>query len=268
MHLISIIIPYILAFTIACDQNESDEQWISLFNGNDLSGWTVKVAGYQPGNNYNDAFRAEDGMIVADYTQYDNWNSEFAHLFYDTPFSHYRLRLEYRLYGAQMKGAPVWAGFNSGVMLHAQSPESMEVDQEFPISIEMQFLASPPGENRSTGNLASPGTHVMVADTLYEEHMFYSSSKSYKPGEWVQVEAVVLGDSVVHYIVEKDTVLTFSAPQIGGWEKEQETWVADKSWVTNNEGMPLSTGHIALQAESHPVQFRNIRLLDLSSRYK
>ena len=84
----------------------------------------------------------------------------------------------------------------------------------------------------------------------------------------VAVEAVVLGDSIIHHIVEGDTVLTYRQPEIGGWELETETgWVEDKSWVTQAKGTKLTEGYIALQGESHPVHFRKIELLDLSDEY-
>ena len=46
-----------------------------------------------------------------------------------------------------------------------------------------------------------------------------------------------------------------------------EEWKANgvdnqKEWLAR-DGEPLSNGFIALQAESHPVDFKNIQLLDL-----
>ena len=46
--------------------------------------------------------------------------------------SHYKLRVEYRFVGEQVKGGPGWAWRNNGVMIHGQSAESMSKDQDFP----------------------------------------------------------------------------------------------------------------------------------------
>lgn len=255
------LLPLIL---IACmPQDPPEEQWIPLFNGQDLTGWTVKVSGYDIGVNAHHTFRVEDGLLKVTYAAYDQWNGEFAHLFYHQPYSHYRLRMEYRLVGQQLAGAPAWAWLNSGVMLHAQAPDRMEKNQDFPVALEMQFLGSTDSLTRPTGNLASPGTHVVVADSLYTEHMYYSGTEGYLPDEWVSIEAIVWGDSIIHYVVAGDTVLTFMQPQIGGWENEPG-WMEDKTWISAMKGTPLKAGYIALQAESHPVHFRNIELLDLS----
>ncbi len=248
---------------------EVEEEWVELFNGKDLTGWTPKISGYELGKNYKNTFRVENGILKASYDEYDTFKTEFGHLFYEKPYSHYRLRMEYRTVGEQTPGGQTWARLNSGVMLHSQSPESMEENQNFPISIEMQFLSAYDAEDRTTGNLATPGTHVEKDGELYTNHMWYSDSKHYRNDEWVSVEAVVLGDSIVHHIVEGDTVLTYRHPQIGGWELEDETgWVEDKTWVTEMNGTPLKEGYIALQAESHPVEFRKIEILDLSEEYK
>ncbi len=101
-------------------------------------------------------------------------------------------------------------------MLHGQSPESMGKDQDFPISIEAQILGGDGSNSRPTGNLCTPGTHVVIADTLYTDHCLNSSSKTYHGDQWVRMDMLVLGDSIIHHIVEKDTVLTYYKPQFGG----------------------------------------------------
>ena len=70
-------------------------------------------------------------MTVA-YDGYDTFDERFGHLFFAEPFSHYRLRIEYRFVGAQAPNAPGWAARNSGVIMHSQPPLSMQRDQDFP----------------------------------------------------------------------------------------------------------------------------------------
>ncbi|MEN8158426.1 MAG: DUF1080 domain-containing protein, partial [Bacteroidota bacterium] len=229
--------------------------WIQLFNGKNLDGWTVKMAKHPLSENFNNTFRVENGMMVVRYDQYDGFDGEFGHIFYKTPYSHYKLRVEYRIVGEQATSGLPWAYKNSGVMFHSQSPESMGIDQPFPVSIEAQFLGGSGEGERPTGNLCTPGTHVVIDGELVTRHCTNSTSKTFHGEEWVHFELVVHGDSMIHHIVEGDTVITYSKPQIGGD-------MAEGSPLT--EGTPLTSGYIALQAESHPYEFRKVELLDLS----
>lgn len=137
--LVSILL--IILLSISCNRGKSkSEEWIQLFNGENLDGWLVKIRGYDLGDNYGNTFRVEDGLLKVRYDQYEEFNNRFGHLFYEKNFSHYLLRVEYRFVGEQCPGAPNWAFRNSGVMIHGQSAESMEKDQDFPVSIEVQLL--------------------------------------------------------------------------------------------------------------------------------
>jgi len=249
-----IIVPLLLVsmFLFSCNPGE---EWIQLFNGEDLDGWTIKINKHPLGENFNNTFQVRDGKLVTSYDRYEVFDEEYGHLFYKTPFSHYKLRVEYRVVGEQVRGGAGWAYMNSGIMFHSQSPQSMLVDQPFPVSIEAQFLGSDPVNSQTTANLCTPGTHVVMDGEIFTPHCTPSSSDSYLAGEWVHVELVVLGDSIIHHIVEGDTVLTYNKPQIGG---------ALPEGFPLAEGTPLTSGYIALQAESHPYEFRKVELLDLS----
>ena len=118
-----------------------DSQWRSLFNGRDLSGWTIKIANHPLNENYADTFRVEDGVIKVSYDRYGKFEGRFGHLYTNQPYSRYVLRLEYKLTDEAIADAPSWAKLNNGVMIHSQSPLSMELGQAFPVSMEMQFLA-------------------------------------------------------------------------------------------------------------------------------
>lgn len=232
--------------------------WESLFNGRDLAGWTVKIRGYPAGENFADTFRVEDGALTVDYGGYERFEGRFAHLFFDRPYSHYRLRLEYRFRGDPLPDTPAWAIRNSGVMLHAQSPASMPPGQDFPISIEFQFLGGlGDGQARPTGNLCTPGTHVVHEGNFTEQHCIDSAAPTFDGDDWVSVEVLVLGsERVVHY-VDGRPVLEYGALTTGGGV------VSGHRPELKPEGAPLSRGHIALQGEGHPVQFRRIELLNL-----
>lgn len=235
--------------------------WIQLFNGEDLKDWTVKFAGSALGVNVHDTFRVEEGLLKVRYDKWPAFTSEFGHIFYREPFSHYRLAAEYRFVGEQAQGAPAsldWAVRNNGLMLHAPHPKTMRREQDFPISIEVQLLGGlPNGKPRSTANLCTPGTHVVMDGKLVTRHCVNSRSKTYEGDQWVRVEVLVHGDELIRHIVDGETVLEYTKPQIGGGE------VKDFDPAIKVDGMPLTGGHIALQAESAPTDFRKVELLDL-----
>jgi len=103
----------------------SDGKWLQLFNGKDLSGWTPKIRYQKAGEDPKKTFRVEDGAIKVSYENYDEFKETFGHLFYETPYSNYRLRVEYRFTGEQLEGGPGWATRNSGLMLAANSRASV-----------------------------------------------------------------------------------------------------------------------------------------------
>jgi len=78
----------ILALTIfSCEKGEKHAEWIPLFNGKDLTGWDIKIAGYELNDNYKNTFRVENGILKVSYDEYDKFNGEFGHLFYKKVFS-------------------------------------------------------------------------------------------------------------------------------------------------------------------------------------
>jgi hypothetical protein len=247
-----------LAFMPTVGAQEVEEGWISLFNGADLDGWTPKIAGYPLGENHADTFRVEDGVIKVSYDGYEGFGNRFGHLFYKEPFSHYRLRVEYRFVGEQCAEGAGWAWRNSGVMLHCQAPESMRQDQSFPVSIEVQLLGGNGTDERSTANLCTPGTNVVMAGELFTPHCVNSASKTYHGDEWVTVELEVHGSGVIKHLIGEDIVLSYEQPQLDPNDGDA------KALIDAAGGEKLLTGgYISLQSESHPVEFRKVELLPL-----
>jgi len=231
------------------------ENWIPLFNGENLDGWTIKIKGSPLGENYKNTFRVEDGIMKVSYSEYDTFDNEFGHIYYKTPYSSYKIRLEYRFTGDQLQGGPSWGFRNSGIMFHCQDPATILLDQDWPVCVEVQLLGSTADQERTTMNVCTPHTHIMIDTALITEHSTSSTSKYFYDDAWVRAELVVYGDSIMHHIVNGDTVLTYSKPQIGGGDLPEGFPLAD--------GTPLKEGYIALQGESHPVEFRKVELLNL-----
>ena len=237
----------------ADEPKDKDADWVPLFNGKNLDGWTPKIKGYDLGDNHADTFRVEDGVIKVSYDKYDAFGDKFGHLFYKDKFSHYRLRIEYRFVGEQCKGGPGWATRNSGVMLHCQDPKTMRKDQDFPVSIEAQFLGGLGKGNRTTCNMCSPGTNVVLNGKLFTTHCTTSKSKTFNGDVWVTAEIEVNGGGAVKHFVNGELVLEYEKPQLDPKDADAKKLVKDDKLI-------LEEGYISLQAESHPVEFRKVEV--------
>ncbi len=248
-------------FLIACNHNKvedgEDESWIELFNGQNLEGWDLKIRGYELNDNYANTFRVEDGLMKVRYDEYVLFENRFGHIFYEQPFSYYRLKVEYRFLGKQPPDGEDWAFRNNGIMFHSQSAESMGLNQDFPISLEYQLLGGDGENERSNANLCTPGTHVVMDGELVTEHCISSSSKTYHGDQWVTAELAVYGDSLIQHILDDEVVLEYSKPQIGGGV------VSGYDPEIKQDGKIIDNGYIALQSESHPIDIRSVRLLNL-----
>ncbi len=245
-------------FTMCSRKKEPASEWIKLFNGVDINDWIVKIHHHEVGDNFGNTFRVADSVIQVRYDQYGDFNDQFAHLYFKQPFSRFHLRLEYRFTGELQKGAPDYTLLNSGVMYHSQDPRTILKEQNWPISIEMQFLAGlGDGKPRPTGNMCSPGTEIVYEGKTYAGHCLNSSSKTYSKDEWVRAELIVLGDSLITHIINGDTVLRYSKPTMGGGV------VARYDSTLWKPGKPLNSGFIALQSEGQPIDFRRVELRNL-----
>lgn len=240
------------------DQTGTDEEWISLFNGEDIDDWIPKFTGYEVGENVNNTFRVEDGILKVSYDGWDEFNGEFGHLFYKEPFSHYILRVEYRFVDQQVDGGEDWAFRNNGLMLHSQDPATMTRDQEFPVSVETQLLGGDGENERTTGNICTPGTHIVKDDERITDHCINSSSKTYHGDQWITLEIEVRGSEVVRNSIDGETIFEYNKPQL------DENDSTAKQFLDENEDLLLEEGYIAIQAESHPTEFRKIELKPLS----
>lgn len=222
---------------------ESAGEWVQLFNGRDLTGWTPKFRDYELGVNYKDTFRVEDGVLKVSYDKYKKWDKNFGHLFFKDEFSHYILRAEYRFVGKQVRGAPKWALRNNGFMIHGQTPSSMKKGQDFPVSIEVQLLGGAPNsqENRPTLSVCTPGTHVVRGGKLIKPHVTHSEGPTFYGDEWVTIEVEVRGSEVIRHKVNNKVVMEYNKPQL-------------------DDGTLLEKGTISIQAESHPTEFRKIEI--------
>lgn len=255
---LSMLATLCVALAAAPTRAADDGEWHSLFNGRDLSGWTVKINKHPVGDNHANTFRVDDGIIKVGYEGYGKFDERFGHLYSNLAYSNYILRLEYRITGTALADAPSWAKFNSGVMIHSQSPLTMGLNQAWPASMEFQFLSVGATAGRQTGNVVTPGTHLEMNGRLLTDHIIDSTSKLFPVDEWVAVEVEVHGNHEVIHRVNGVEVLRYQHPQLDPQEESA------KALLGAGASLRLSFGHIALQAESQPVWFRNIRIRQLA----
>lgn len=257
----SFLILSVIVLFISCgERNISDptkEEWISLFDGSSMSDWTPKFAGYELGVNYKDRFVLQDSLLSVRYAEKDTFKGNFGHLYYKNKFSHYQLKATYRFVGEQQVNGPGWAFRNNGLMLHCQDPKSLGLEQDFPISLEMQLLGGNGTDERHNANLCTPGTNVVMNDSLFTPHCVNSVSKTYHGDQWVEAEVLVLGDSLIQHILENKVVMEYKKPTMGGGE------ISGYLESVYKEGNPIADGYISIQAETHPIDFKSIELLNL-----
>ena len=243
---------------VACNASNKDKDgWIHLFNGKNLDGWTPKFAGHKLGENYKDIFRVEGGLLKVSYDKLgknEKYNNKFGHLFYKEAFSHYKLSITYRIVGQkQVKGAPRWAFRNSGVMIHCQDPKTMTVAQDFPVSIEVQFLGT-----ATNGSLCTPGTHVVYKNKLWKPHVVKTNVKAVTDDSWVTVEVEVQGSEVIKHILNGKVALTYHKPQYD-FNSSQVKPLLAKGLVSKDKPL-IKSGYISLQSESHPIEFKEVKI--------
>ena len=247
-------IAFMAAMVAAAGMALAEEaKWESLFNGKDLTGWTPKIRGCEAGDNFQNTFRVQDGILKVDYSEYKEWDSRFGHLFYKSKYSNYKLRVEYRFTGEQIKGGPGWALRNSGIMIHSESPQMMELNQDFPTSLEVQLLGGDGKAERTTGNLCTPGTHVEYEGKLDTRHCITSKSKTFHGDQWVTIEVEVHGGKLIKHFINGEEVISYAKPVYGG-----DAHADGLAKVAGSKD--ITEGYICLQSESHPVEFRKVEI--------
>lgn len=263
----------LLSFTPLCGA----EDWRPLFNGKDLEGWTPKIRFHEVGENFANTFRVEEGLLKVRYDdpakeadpneeegygrgEVKDFGARFGHLFYNETFSHYRLRVEYRLApdSDRCPGGADWARRNSGVMIHGQSPQSMTLDQQFPVSIEVQLLGGLGQGPRSTANLCTPGTLFKSGGVVSTQHCTNSTSPTFDEG-WVTVEIEAHGGGAIRHYVNGTLVMEYTEPQLDPADADA------KRLIDAGAPLALTGGTISLQSESSPVDFRKVEILELEA---
>ncbi|HYC70844.1 MAG TPA: DUF1080 domain-containing protein [Opitutaceae bacterium] len=212
-------------------------QTVTLFNGRDLAGWTAyrrpADASAPP------TWSVADGVIQCT-------GAPAGYIRTDGRYRDYRLTVEWRWVPGEMplnaQGRP--RGRNSGVLLHMAPPEEI-----WPKSLEAQLAADNAGDFWVIGGVdtaqhiaarekavAAAGADEEALKRARGNRRFQKSQpSSEKPiGEWNTYEIVCSGDTV--------TVT------VNGVRQNQAT------------GVTVREGHICLQSEGAPIEFRKVKL--------
>jgi len=258
MKILALSVATTLAMSCAASASAKPGKWVRIFDGVSLKGWTPKITGAAAGDNVGNSFTVANRAIRVTYAGWQRFDGRFGHLAYNRPVAAFRLRLEYRIFGKSLPDVEPWQHSNSGVMLLAQSPWSMSRDQKFPVSLETQFLAADRPEPTPTANLCTPGTNVVIDDKFATQHCIISTSPILPNNQWVKAEVEVTRDGRVTHFINGKAVFHYSDPQYDPTDADATPLIAAAGGV-----LAIRRGYIYLQSEGHPVEFRNIKLMEL-----
>ena len=233
-----------------------EKNWKSLFNGKDLSGWTMKINGYPLSENFGDTFRVKDSILSIRYDAYGpEFGERFGALFYVKELTNYRLKVEYRFVGETAAGAPEWGFRDSGVQIHTQKPSSVKLEQRFPVCLEYNLHGGNGTDERPLGAICGIGTFVEIDSELSNEFCNPAKvSRTFHGDQWVTIEIDVKDGKMKHF-VNGEEILSYSNPI---YDQENEFAKA----LIQNGNASVNSGYISLQSNSHPIDFRKIELLE------
>jgi hypothetical protein len=232
------------------------QKWVELFNGKNLKGWTMKISGHPPGENFGNTFRVENGILSVRYDQYgDNFNNRFGALHYDKPFTNYRLKVEYRFVGETAPGAPSWGYRDSGVQFHGQSPQSMGLSQNFPVCLEYNLHGGNGKDERPVGEICANGMFVDVNGKKNESYCTAPFVKrTFHGDQWVTLEIEVRDGKIKHF-VNGEEIMSYENPR---YNPEHEI---GKKFIAGGDDK-VRSGYISLQSNSHPIDFRKVEIME------
>ncbi len=208
---------------------------ISLFNGNDLSGWYTDVPAMDDNPEAINPFIVRDGMLVS-------LGTPAGHLITDSVFQDYRLVVEYRF--AAEPG-------NCGILVHASTPRALY--QMFPKSLEVQMM------HENAGDFWCIQEDITVPDMVERR----GPRDEWGVSEGKKRRILNLTDNSENPVGEWNTMV------IECLDDKIKVWV-NGDLVNYGTQCTAQKGQIAVQAEGSEVEFRKLMLTsveELSETY-
>jgi hypothetical protein len=212
----------IAALTSRADKAASDKR-ISLFNGNDLKGWTTFLVHADKSIDSKadplGVFKVEDGLIHVS-------GQEFGGITTEGEYENYRLRLDVK-WGTKKWPPRLNVVRDSGVLLHCVGPEKV-----WPKSIECQI------QEHDTGDFwLVDGTTLEVDGKRFENRSAKKKDAEKPTGEWNTVEVICDGGRMTN--------------------------IVNGVVVNEGTNASVTRGRILLQSEGAEVYYRNVELTPL-----
>ncbi|SHJ90351.1 protein of unknown function [Tangfeifania diversioriginum] len=221
-------ISFFLILFIAAACTNSEPESISLFNGENLSGWHVDVPAMDNNPEAINPFIVRDGMLVS-------LGTPGGHLITDSVFQDYRLEVEYRFAGEPG---------NCGVLVHASTPRALY--DMFPKSIEVQMM------HENAGDFWCIVEDITVPDM--EERRGPKEEWGITEGKARRI--LNLTDGSENPVGEWNNMVVECV------DDEVKVWV-NGDLVNYGYDCTATKGQLAVQAEGSEVEFRKLELTSI-----
>ena len=260
MHFSKLFLSALILLLFSCGGNKlttdnNNKKWVSLFNGKNLDGWQIKIAGYPLGDNHGNTFRVEDGILSTRYNQYDSFRSKFGALYFNKKYTNYRLKVEYRFVGDLTPGAPAWGFRDGGIQYHCQSPATVGLTQPFPVCLEYNLHGGNGKDDRPVGEICVSGMLVEVEGKRNTSNCTPATVKrTFHGDQWVTAE-IDVRDSVITHYVNGEEILRYKNP------KYDPAHAVAKAFIVNGDDK-VRSGYISIQSNSHPMDFRKVEIME------
>lgn len=274
------LVVFVLNFPEVGNSAENGSNWITLFNGKNLDGWSIQLRDQDKNEDPNHLVQVDHGVLHFYKDAQAGSEQPFGYLATAKEYSSYRLRLEYKW--GEKKFAPRTGSVrDSGLLYHVTAtdkvwPDSVEyqiqendVGDIYAISTQVTSSADPKTTNIVT-TISTNNTSGVIRTNSNARLKFLEPTEGGVPvvqgrlgtslrvirnpmnehEGWNTVEIEVRGNSATHLL--NGTVNN----RCNNIKKS-----------VNGEWIPLDRGRIALQLEGAEIFYRKIQIQELKEGF-